>query len=361
MRKLFLVVLGLLAVAYIIFSITELENILAALEQSKPLFIGVAMVVEVVLLLNTTATFWALYRLVGVHQTGRDLFMMVTAATFVNLVTPSSGMGGMAVFFDEARRRELSTGRVTVVGVLYVLYEYMALSAALIVGFVILAQLDKLNLVEVLAFGCIVALAIVIGAALAVGYRSSAQLEKLLTWLARLVNRLLHPFLHRDCLKVATVSNFSHEISEGLSALRYARPRDILLPLVFTTVNKLLLILILTLAFLALDIPFSGKIVLAGFSVGHLFVYFSPTPSGIGFVDSILPVALNSLDVPFAPAVLVSLIYRAVTFWLPLFLGALAFRNLQRSRLGHPASQRSSIGKIKDFLRGRGSEPEHIK
>jgi len=90
---------------------------------------------------------------------------------------------------------------------------------------------------------------------------------------------------------------------------------------------------VLALAFLALDTPLSGSILLGGFSVGHLFVYASPTPSGLGLVDSILPVVLNSLNVPLPRAVLIALVYRADTFWLPLVLGALAFRSLQRSRL----------------------------
>jgi uncharacterized protein (TIRG00374 family) len=334
MRKFFLVVLVLLAVAYIVFSFTELENIEAALRQSKPVYIGIAVFVEAVLLLNTTATFWALYRLVGLHERGRSLFLMVTAATFVNLVTPSSGIGGLTVFLDEAHRRKLSTGRVTVAGILYVLYEYVALFVALAAGFVILAQLGKLNVVEVLAAGFLVVLAAAISAGLVVGYRSTRQLWNLLAWLARTANRLVHPFLHRDVLKVASAYSLSDEMTEGLTSLRTSTSGQMLLPLVFTLMNKVLLILVLALSFLALNIPVNGQIVVAGFSVGHLFVYASPTPSGLGLVDSILPVVLNSLDVPFPRAVLIALVYRAVTFWLPLGLGALAFRVLQRTRAG---------------------------
>ncbi len=332
MRKFFLVVLGLLVIAYIVFSFAELENIVAALAQSKPLYLGIAVLVETVLLLNTTATFWALYRLVGLHEHGRNLFLMVTAATFVNLVTPSSGIGGMAVFLDEAHRRNLSTGRVMVACILYVLYEYVALFAALATGFILLAQLGKLNVIELLAAGFLLVLAAAICVGLVVGYRSTRQLGNLLAWLARGVNHLLHPFLHRDALQVASAYTLSDEMAEGLTSLRTATSGQMLLPLVFTLINKVLLILVLALAFLALGTPVSGGTVVAGFSIGHLFVYASPTPSGIGFVDSILPLALGSLGVPFPRAVLVTLVYRAVTFWLPLGLGVLAFRSLQRSR-----------------------------
>ncbi len=327
-----LVVIGLLAVAYIIFSFAELENILAALHQSKPLYLGVAVVVEAALLLNSTATFGALYQLVGLHENGRSLFLMVIAATFVNLVTPSSGIGGMAVFLDEAHRRSQSTGRVTVAIILYLLYEYAALFFALAAGFVLLAQLGKLNVVELLAAGFLLILAASVGAGLVLGYRSTRQLGNVLAWLARVVNHLLRPFLHKEYLNIASVYTFSNELTDGLSSLRTANPGQILLPLAFTLMNKLMLILVLALAFLSLGTPVSAGTVVAGFSIGHLFVYASPTPSGIGFVDSILPVALNSLDVPFPRAVLVTLVYRAITLWVPLVLGALAFRNLQRSR-----------------------------
>jgi uncharacterized protein (TIRG00374 family) len=331
MRKTFLVITGLLAVAYIVFSLAELESILAALRQSRPFYIGVAVVVEAVLLVNITATFWALYRLVVLRENVQRIFLMATAATFVNLVTPSSGIGGLAVFLSEARQRKLSSGRVMVVGILYVLYEYVALFVALAAGFSVLAQLGKLNAAELAAAGFLLVLAVSIGTGLVVGYRSTRQLGYLLAWLAKMVNHLLRPFLHREYLNVASAYTFSNELTDGLSSLRTAKLGQILLPLVFTLINKLLLILVLALAFLALDTPVSSGTILAGFSVGHLFVFASPTPSGIGFVDSILPVALSSLDVPFPRAVLVALVYRAVTLWLPLVLGALAFRVLQRS------------------------------
>jgi glycosyltransferase 2 family protein len=332
MRKAFLVVIGLLAIAYIVFSLAELKSILAVLRQSKPLYLDIAIVVEAVLLLNTTAAFMALYHLVGLRESGPNLFLMVIAATFVNLITPSSGIGGVVVFLDEAQRRSQSTGRVTVAMILYVLYEYAALFFALAAGFFLLAQLGKLNVFELLAAGFLLILATSIGAGLVLGYRSTRQLGNVLAWLARGVNHLLRPFLHREYFTIASVYTFSNELTDGLSSLHSANLGETLLPLVFTSINKLLLILELGLAFLALDTPVSAGTVVAGFSIGHLFVYASPTPSGIGFVDSILPVALNSLDVPLPRAVLVTLVYRAVTLWLPLVLGALAFRTLQRSR-----------------------------
>jgi putative heme transporter len=126
----------------------------------------------------------------------------------------------------------------------------------------------------------------------------------------------------------------SEEMADGLAALHSASPGPVLLPLVFTFFNKVLLISILAVSFLALGEQVPFRTLLAGFSVGQLFVYASPTPSGLGIVDSVLPAALTSLGIGLALAVLASLIYRAFTFWLPLGIGSAALRILHRKRNG---------------------------
>ncbi len=329
MRKIILVVLALLALGYLVFSLAEIESILSTLQRSNPLYLLAAIGVEVVVLVASTATFRALYRLVGLDEDRWRMFLTVTAGTFVNVIIPSGGMGGMAVFMDVARRRGHATGRVMLTGVLYLVCEYVSLLAALTAGFVVLVQRGRLDATEVGAAGVLFVMAAGIGSVLLVGYRSARQLGNLLAWLSRGVNRLLRPIMHREVLNVAAGYAFAAEMGEGFSTLKSNR-NQIPLPLALAVINKLLLILVLALSFLALGVPLSWGTVVAGFSIGHLFFYVSPTPSGVGFVDSILPVALSSLTVPFSEAVLVVLVYRLVTFWLPLGSGAVAFRHLQR-------------------------------
>jgi glycosyltransferase 2 family protein len=335
MRRIVLIIIALMAVAYIVFSLKELENIVEALRESRPLYLGLALLLEAVLICNTAATFWAVYRLVGLKEKFRGIFLIVTGATFVNLVTPTSGMGGMAIFLDEARRRRISPGRVMVACLLYVLYEYIALFSALLAGFFILDSLGKLNMAYRLGFGfmLIVAAGLIIG--LLVGYRSQPQLGRLLARVAIFINRLLHPFRHKDTINPVSAYHLSEEMADGLEELHSASVGPVLLPLLFTFINKLLLISILGVSFLALGEQAPFQTLLAGFSVGQLFVYASPTPSGLGIVDSVLPAALTSLGVTLAVAVLASLIYRAFTFWLPLGIGSAALRVLHRRRTGN--------------------------
>ena len=96
------------------------------------------------------------------------------------------------------------------------------------------------------------------------------------------------------------------------------------------TSNKVLLICVLALTFLAFQTPFTVGTLVGGFSIGYLFLIVSPTPAGLGFVEGALTLALNSLRVQLGTAGVITLIYRAITFWYPLGIGALALRALQK-------------------------------
>jgi len=54
----------------------------------------------------------------------------------------------------------------------------------------------------------------------------------------------------------------------------------------------------------------------------------SPTPSGLGVVEGAMTIALNTLRVEMAAALLITLSYRFITLWFPLAVGAVAFRIL---------------------------------
>lgn len=322
-------IVALLAVAFVIFSFAELQNILDTLKKSKLVFLLVAFIFEIICLCNSSATFGALYRLVGLQESGWRLFLMTTAANFVNLIAPSGGVGGIAVFLDDARRQKISTGRVIVVGVLYLVYEYAALFCALLLGFIVLIRRHNLNAGELIAAGFLLLIALADGTMLFLGYKSSEQLGRLLAWLSRWVNRIMKPFFHRDLLSIDNAYRFSREVAEGISTIRGGH-KNLIWPFLFTLNNKALLICILAFTFLALNTPFSIGTVVGGFSISYLFFYASPTPSGVGFVEGILPVALNTLMVPFTQAVMITLLFRAVTLWFPLIVGGVAFRLLQR-------------------------------
>ncbi len=327
MRKFIVAIVLFLAVALIFLRFSELQNIADILHKSNWVFMTIAFLFELIWLFNCSATFGTLYRLMGLKESRSQLFLLTAAANFVNVVAPSAGIGGVAIFIDSAKRRNMPTGRIVVVGALYVLYDYAALLCMLAVGFVVLIRRNNLNAGELTAAFLLLALAMGMAALLYLGYKSAEQLGKVLAWLSRAVNWVARPFIHRDYLDVEYAHVFAREIAEGVSMLRGQR-NGLIWPFLFALNNKALLICVMAFSFLALGTPFSVGTIVGGVSIAQLFVIISPTPSGVGVVEGVLPFALDALRVPWAAAVLITMVFRAVTFWFPLAVGGIAFRFL---------------------------------
>ncbi len=336
MRKIFIVIVLLLGVAFVLFSLSELKNISETLQHSNWRFLVVALFFECLWLYNVAIMYGVLYRLVGLHEEKKRLLLVSTAATFVNVVAPTAGIGGMAVFIDDAKRRNHSSGRVTVVGALFVLFDYVAFLCVLALRSVVLIRRNNLNAGEITASLILLGLAITFSVLIYLGYRSAAALGSALAGMARLVNRILRRFIHREYLSEARAHEFAAEMAEGLSTIR-GKKRNLIWPFLFALNSKALLICVLAFTFLALGTPFTVGTLVGGFSIGYLFLIVSPTPSGLGIVEGMLTVALNTLRVKLDAAVLITLAYRALTFWFPLAVGGVAFRVLQ----GKPKEENS--------------------
>ena len=65
----------------------------------------------------------------------------------------------------------------------------------------------------------------------------------------------------------------------------------------------------------------------AGYAIGVLFWIVSITPQGIGVVEGLMAIVYTSLHIKSEIAVVVSLAFRGLAFWLPLLIG---FFMLQR-------------------------------
>jgi glycosyltransferase 2 family protein len=340
MRKIVIVIVLILGIALVVFSLAELKNISDILKHSNWRFLVVALFFECLWLYNVAITFGVLYRLVGLHEEKKRLLLVSTAATFVNVVAPTAGIGGMAVFLDDAKRRNLSYGRVTVVGALFLVFDYIAFLCVLALGWVVLIRRNNLNAGEITASLILLGLAIAFAVVIYLGYRSATTLGNALAWIARRVNRILRPIFHREFLSEARAHEFATEMGEGLSTIR-GKKKDLIWPFLFALNNKALLICVLAFCFLAFGTPFTVGTLVGGFSIGYLFLIVSPTPSGLGIVEGMLTVALNTLRVKLDAAVLITMSYRALTFWFPLAVGGVAFRLLQ----GKPKNQPAALDK----------------
>ena len=327
MRKFLVLLILFLGVIFVIFSFSELENTVTTLQQGNLWYILLAFLIQIGWFFLVGITYRSLYRLLGMHESILNLTKVAAAATFVNVVMPTAGVGGIAIFVNAAKKSGHSTGKVTLAATLFVLFDYAAFLAVLALGWIVLFRRNDLNAGEITASLILLTIALVLGFTLYLGSRSAEAMGRFLARLAHLVNTILRPFIRRDYLREERAYEFAQEMADGLSSLP-DRPRGLLKPLFLAFLNKGLLICILLCAFLAFQVSYSPGTIIGGFAIGYLFMVVSPTPSGIGVVEGALPLALNSLRVAWSQAVVLTIVYRAMTFWVPLGIGAWAFRTL---------------------------------
>jgi len=329
--KQFLTALVLLLAIFLAFTrLAEVSRVVATLQHGNVFWLTLAALAQLAWLVNVAMVFRSTYRLLGMDAGLWQLLPLVIAGNFLNVVAPSGGVSGMAVFIADARRRNLSTARVTIAGVLFLLFDYAGFLVVLAVGLLVLVRRNQMTAADIGATIILLGIATVMASLLALGVRSAEELERALVWGARLVNRLLRPILRRDYLSESRAHSFAAEAAEGLSALR-THWTDYLLPTALSLSAKALLIAVLFLTFLAFGQPFSVGTLIAGFSIGFLFLIVSPMPSGIGIVEGVMTLALVSLRVPLEAATVITLAYRGITFWLPFGYGFVALRYLQRT------------------------------
>jgi len=334
MRKLLMALILLLGLVYLFTRLAEIENILETLRRGTLRFLILALFAQAAWLVNAAASLRIIYRNLGIEERLRDLLLIIAAANFVNIVTPSAGVGGMAIFISEARRKRYTAAQATVASALYVFFDYIGFLCVLAFGILVLFRRDKLTTTDLVASVLMCALALLLGLALYLGMRSEQALCFLLTRAVRFLNRLVRPFRgkrHPIWIPEQRAENFAHDIAAGLKGLK-AQPRNLIWPLLLALSSKALLITVLFLVFLAFQVPISAGTLIAGFSIAFLFMIISPTPAGVGVVEGVLTLTLTSFYIPLHDSTVVAVAYRGITFWLPLLFGMLAFRWLNRRR-----------------------------
>lgn len=329
MKKFAVALVLLLGIIFIISQFTEVEQIALVLQEGNFWFIGLAVLVEFIWFINVGASYQSLFSILGIHQRIFELIRLATAVNFVNLVAPSVGVGGVTVLISHAQHNGHSSAKITIGSILFLIFEYIGLLVIIFTGLMVLSFYNRLNLTEIIAFILFIFLAAALTGLLILAARSREKLATVLTWLAQTANRILNPFLHRDAFKVEKASEIAFEASQGVNALRHIR-RGWIKPLLLTFSNKALLITVLGLMFLAFNTEVTIAKLIAGFGIASLFLIISPTPSGVGFVEGALTLSLNSLDIPLESAAIITLAFRGITFWLPLFAGMLSFRTLPK-------------------------------
>jgi hypothetical protein len=192
-----------------------------------------------------------------------------------------------------------------------------------IFGLIYLLIAHKATTLEVLAFGLILLLLTGLVAFLVLAEHQRRRLTELVTLVASRWARLRHrPY------DPAPTQAAVKRVLDSWDRLGKGGWEG---PLKGSAVNIVFDMLTLYLVFLASGHPVGPGTLLAGYGLPLLLGKAPLLPGGLGIIESSMAALYISLGVPGAVAVVVVLVYRLISFWLPSLLGFLLIPYLQRS------------------------------
>jgi glycosyltransferase 2 family protein len=225
------------------------------------------------------------------------------AASFVTLVTPAA-VGGVALNLRYLRRANVAPADAAAsVGVSQLIA--FALHAILLVAFAALARTAHAHSLRPPGWVYIAIGALVAAALIALAFPGGR----------RLLRSRLAPALEQVIPRLLDIAQQPVKLAEGIGGA------------LLVTVSYILCLQTSVLAlggsvqFVAVAIVY-----LTGSAIGSAV----PTPGGLGAVEAALSAGLTAAGMPAITAVSAVLLYRTVTFWLPVPLGWAALTYLQR-------------------------------
>lgn len=318
---------NILTVAAIIFfvyfisqHITDTERLIFLINEAKWWYVLMALGTQ--LLYYTLFVF--LYKesleIYEVKWSFKQIAPMVLISLAVGIVTPLGYWAGIGVLLYKAQQEQIPRASVSTGVFLATLFDLLALFLLLSCSMLILMLRQDIYFYEV--FGYIVFAGLVLGALLSfiLGIMRPEILTKILTFFQKQLNLLSQLTRRKDALEKDWGEKRSKQIANLSTRLITQRQR--LRKLVFYSFSMHLTnIITLFLLFLSFGEVIGGGALLSGYSIGRLFLIISPTPQGIGFVESIMPIVFTSQGIGAEVATLATLTFRGLTLWLPVLIG----------------------------------------
>ena len=324
-------VLWLLIIAFVwvvISRFTEIQKLLDVLAQGQWQWVLAAALLQALFFVIYAALYQAAFHTVEVDSRVGELIPVLLTSWFVNVVAPSGGASTAALFADDAARHGQSPVRAAAGAVLVLLADFDLVRAragdrpAVPVGPAYAALYHIIGAVVLLLFIGL------LSGTLLLGVWQPLRLRGFLYGVQRAANRLAAWFRRPAWLAANWAEQIATEaIEASLAMVTY--PQRVVRTLAVALMVHLVGLASLYALFIAFQHPIRFGPLVAGFAVGQLFLIVSPTPMGIGVVEGVMVLVYNSMGVPTETAAVVTLAYRGLSLWLPLFIGFFLLRRVK--------------------------------
>ncbi len=303
----------------------EVKKLIATLATGQWQWIAAAILLQTIFYLVFTALYQSAFDTVDVRARLLHLLPLTFAAIFVNVVAPSGGASGAALFMDDSAQRGESPSRTAAGNLLQVITDYLGFAIVLVFGLIYLFFVRDLQVYEIVAAVILLLMTAGMTSVLLMGLWRPVLLRRLLGWLRELMNAILRRFKRPPALQESWVEENAGEFIAAAAAV-VAHPARLIRTIGISLFSHFINIASLYAVFRAFHQNLGLGVLVAGYAVGVLFWIVSITPQGIGVVEGVMALVYTSLGIPASVATVASLAWRGLSFWLPLLIGFLVLR-----------------------------------
>ena len=306
-----LILLGL-AVHVILPQITAFEHSLQVVRKMAWWAFALAVLAQTLSYLGSGYLLRMIVAVVGQRLSIVRGALIFTAASSVGLAG-GGPVGSITATFRWMRGSGVSAEGAVLASSLPTVFYDSAMAVAGIFGLVQLLALHELSAVQTIGFGfTLVVLSLIAG----VTIWGTRHRTRLTTLVVRLAGRWAA--LRRRSYDPATTETAVRRWFGAWDALRAGGWRG---PMLGAALNTSFDMLTLYFLFVAAGHPVSPGVLLAGYALPLLLGKVSFLPGGVGIVEATMAALYGGLGVPDGVTVVVILIYRFLSFWLPLLIG----------------------------------------
>ena len=312
---------------FVFFHRSELDSLTHALRSGRWSWLLIAVLFEVLYFFTEAFYFSRALRLTGIQLSPPSVVPVLLGAQALSVVMPSEFLADQSLFFFLAKRHGQDPTQVALGISLAEIAELFSFIAVLIVGFLFLGVYHAVQPYEVAAADIVSLFCLLLGSLAAFLLWKPDHLARILIGLQRLWNRFCNVTRRSWQLSPDWAEQMRRKLIAGIKLARQ-NPMGLAGLVLLAFIGHLLRILCLLAVVQAFGLSAAFWKVTTAYAIGTLVWIASPVPGGIGLVEGAYSLVFVSLGILPAAAATLALVYRGVTFWLPLGAGAVALRFL---------------------------------
>jgi uncharacterized protein (TIRG00374 family) len=305
---------------FVIHNLAELKTVKSLFKQIDGWWITVAVVAQITTYISTATLYYFLMNKFKDRTsiTLFDLFKMSIVIVFINQIVSAGGLSGNGFLFSELNKREVSAKKAFFTIVMECICLYVALGLLLISLPLIYISIYK-TLPHL--FWIVILFGFVLYGGLAT-FMTVLSNKKTLTYIIKQLSRIKFLRHHLNGIAFSPEGTFSEFGTKG--------PWGIFLKY---KAQSLVVIMGQLVALLhGLHVHIAYIVVVLGLLLTFVVTALPISPGGLIIYEGAMTFFFSSMGMPVSTALIVTLIFRVLSFWAPIFLGLLLYKNVQTDK-----------------------------